>query len=664
VRDKKEKWARARIRIIGALFAFFFLVTSSRAFYLQVIKRDQLEKLAERQHQKTVQLTPARGTIFDANNASLAVSIEMESCFAEPRNIEDPRESAVKLAPILGMPQNQLQQKLTGSKGFVWIQRQLAPEVVAKVKALKLDGIGFVKESKRFYPNLEMAASVIGFTGLDPEGLEGIERKYNATILGSTGYMITERDALGRDVALDGAVVQGGSKGQNVTLTLDKNIQYMAEKELAKAVNDSGAKAGTALVMEPQTGRILAMANYPGFNPNVHQKYPIANLRNRAIADSFEPGSTFKVFLLAAAIEEGIVNARDTFDCEMGSFEIGGKTIHDTHKYARISVADILKYSSNIGAAKIGARLGSERLYRYLKSFGFGEKSGIDLPAETSGNLRNRSQWFPVDLANISFGQGVTASALQIASATSAVANGGVLMKPYLVEKITDADGNVVQQIAPQSKARIISPATAKTVTTMMEAVTGDGGTGTNAAVDGYRVAGKTGTAQKVDPVTRGYSIDKRTASFVGFVPSNDPKLTILVIIDEPKTSPYGGVVAAPAFGAIAQQALCYLKVAPDSRIKKQKGLEPGIVSKKGPAPAAAIDTDYSAEEGEIAGTAQGVLMPEFRGKSMRDVMRSMQKRNLNVRLIGSGRAAEQNPLPGQRIGPRDKVWVKFIPSA
>ncbi|GAM09518.1 penicillin-binding protein 2 [Geobacter sp. OR-1] len=643
-------------------FCFLLLATSSRAFYLQVIKREQLEKLAERQHQKTVQLTPARGTIFDANNASLAVSIEMESCFAEPRNIEDPRGTAAKLAPLLGLPQPQLQQKLTGSKGFVWIQRQLAPELVARIKELELDGVGFVKESKRFYPNLEMAASVIGFTGLDPEGLEGIERKYNSTILGSTGYMITERDALGRDVALKNAVVQGGSKGHNVTLTLDKNIQYMAEKELAKAVAESQAKAGTALVMEPHSGRILAMANYPGFNPNVHQKYSPSALRNRAIADSFEPGSTFKVFLLAAAIEEGIVNPRDTFDCEMGSYEIGGRTIHDTHKYARISVADILKYSSNIGAAKIGSRLGSERLYRYLKSFGFGERNGIDLPAETSGNLRDRNQWFAVDLANISFGQGVAASALQIASAVSAVANGGVLMKPYLVEKITDADGNVLKQVTPQSRNRVISPGTARTIATMMESVTGEGGTGTNAAVDGYRVAGKTGTAQKVDPVTRGYSVDKRTASFVGFVPADNPKLTILIVIDEPKTSPYGGVVAAPAFGAIAQQALCYLKITPDAKLKKSRGTEPEI-ARKSTIPAAVAANDNAAE-GEIVDSGQGLLMPDFRGKSMRDVMRGMQKRSLNVRLIGSGRAVEQSPLPGQRIGPRDQVWVKFTPSA
>lgn len=664
MKDRREHWNRIRIRIIGALFAVIFLATSSRAFYLQVVKSEQLEKLAERQHQKTVQLTPARGTIYDANNAELAVSVEMDSCFAEPRNIEEPKKTAAMLAPLLGMPQDQLEKKLSGSKGFVWLQRQITPDVAAKIRALGLEGVGFVKESKRFYPNMEMAASVIGFTGLDPEGLEGIERKYNATILGSTGYLITERDALGRDIALKGAMVKGASKGHSVMLTLDKNIQYLAEKELAKAVNESRAKAGTVVVMEPQTGKVLAIANYPGFNPNVHSRYPVGTLRNRAIADSFEPGSTAKIFLLAAAIEEGIISARDSVDCEMGSYSIGGRTIHDTHKMGRTSVADILKYSSNIGAAKIGGRLGQERLYRYLKGFGFGERTGVDLPGEAGGTLRDRSQWFAVDLANISFGQGMTASALQLTAAVSAVANGGMLMKPYLVEKVMDAEGNIIQHNTPQARQRVISASTAKTVAGMMEGVTAEGGTGTNAAVDGYRVAGKTGTAQKVDPLTRGYSVDKRTASFIGFAPVSNPKLAILVVIDEPKTSPYGGVVAAPAFSAIAEQSLCYLKAQPDGAFKKQATAQKRNTEIKTDDASADSFQEESGVEDAPAGKAAGLVMPDFRGKSMRDVLRGMEKSGLNVRLIGSGRAMEQNPLPGRRIGPAEQVWVKFMPSA
>ncbi|HEX9022737.1 MAG TPA: penicillin-binding protein [Geobacteraceae bacterium] len=656
MRDRKEKWTRIRIRMIGGVFIFFFAITSARAFYLQVIKKEQLVKLAERQHQKIVALTPARGAIYDRNNAPLAVSIEMDSCFAEPRNIENIDETVAKLAPLLGMTRETLRQKLAGNKGFVWLERRMPPDQVQKIKTLELDGIAFVKETKRFYPNGEVAGHVIGFTGLDPDGLEGIELKYNSTILGSTGYLVTERDALGRDIAQKGVVVTKASKGQNVTLTLDKNIQYITEKELAKAVTGSGAKGGMALVMEPQTGRVLAMANYPSFNPNAYYRYSPPLLRNKAIVDSFEPGSTFKVFLISAALEERVVTPHDYFNCENGSYAIGGRVIHDTHKYGRLSVSDILKFSSNIGAAKIGTRLGQERLYSHLKDFGFGAKSGIDLPGEAYGYLRDGGQWFGVELATISFGQGVSATALQLTTAVSAVANGGLLMKPYLVEKITDENGAELEQTTPQVRRRVMSPETAATMARMMEGVTTEGGTGMNAAVEGYKVAGKTGTAQKVDPVTKGYSADKRTASFVGFVPSDNPRLTILVVVDEPKTSPYGGVVAAPAFNAIAQQSLCYLKVPP------AKGMKPHPETAEAQVPAPA-DVTTAAAEGMINDAAEGAVMPNFRGMSMREVLQTMEKKGLNVKLMGSGRAVEQNPPPGARIGPSDQVWVKFAAS-
>ncbi|HEY5975338.1 MAG TPA: penicillin-binding protein 2, partial [Geobacteraceae bacterium] len=558
MRDDREKWTRVRIRLVGGVFVLLLLVTIARAFYLQVQQQERFGKLAEKQYLKTVPLTPGRGAIYDSHNAELAVSIEMDSCYAEPKNLEDLPTAAAKLAPLIGMSREALERKLQGSKNFVWLQRRMTPDQVERIKSLDLDGVGFVKESKRFYPNAELAGHVIGFTGLDPEGLEGVERKYDTMLLGNNGYLVTERDALGRDVATRDTVIKSGSKGNSLVLTLDKNIQYIVEKELAKAVESSRAKGGIAVVMEPQTGRILAMANAPNFNPNTFAKYPAQNLRNKAITDSFEPGSTFKVFLVAAALEEKTISAGDSFNCENGSYTISGRTIHDTHKYGRLSIGDILKYSSNIGAAKIGARLGPERLYRYLRSFGFGERSAVDLPGEVAGYLRNKSQWYGIDLATISFGQGVSATALQIATAISAIANGGTLVKPFLVERVLDESGTVLKQFEPQQRQRVISPETARSVAKMMEGVAVEGGTGTNAAVDGFRVAGKTGTAQKVDPVTRGYSVDKRTASFVGFVPAERPRLTILVVVDEPKTSPYGGVVAAPAFSAIAQQTLCY----------------------------------------------------------------------------------------------------------
>lgn len=657
MRYDAEKWITLRIRFIGGFFVLLFSLTVCRAFYLQVINRDYLLKLADRQHQKVIPLTPARGTIYDTNGAALAVSVEMDSCYAEPKSIADLRTAAARLAPVLEMPQETVFRRLQGNRNFVWLKRRLTPDVAKRVHDLDIEGIGFVKETKRYYPNSEVASHVIGFTGLDPEGLEGIERRYDSTILGGTGYLVTERDALGRNVALKGTVVQNGAMGHNVTLTLDKNIQYIAEKELAKAVTSSGAKAGTAIVMDPNTGRVLAMSNFPTYNLNSHADYASSVWRNRAVADSYEPGSTFKTLLIAAALEEKLVRPGDGINCEGGSYAIGGRTIHDTHKYGRLSVAEVLKYSSNIGVAKIGSKLGASRLYTYLKNFGIGEKSGIDLPGETSGTLRQWSQWYGVDLATISFGQGVTASSVQLAAAFSAIANGGVLMKPYLVEKVSDSDGNVVTTFGPQARRRVVSPETAKSVARMLEGVAADGGTGTNASVEGYRVAGKTGTAQKVDPVTKGYSASKRTASFIGFVPARKPRLTILVMIDEPKTSPYGGVVAAPAFSAIALQSLCYLKVPPDT-----------IVRSKPQAVVAEASTDAEDEstvaEGAIVEEGEGIVMPNFRGKSMRQTLKIMEEQGLNVRLHGSGRAIEQNPLPGYRIRPSDQVWVKFAPSA
>ncbi len=657
--ETKEKWSRIRIRIIGFLFAFFFVATSFRAFYLQIIKKDDWVRLAERQHQKTVPLTPARGTIYDSTGAALALSIEMDSCFAEPVFIEDPQGAAERLAPLLGFPRGQLAKKLSGKRGFVWLRRQITPDMTRKIRDLKISGIGFVKESRRFYPNAEVAAHVIGFTGLDPQGLEGLELRYNSQILGNTGYLVTERDALGRDIALMDKVVKKSSKGHNIILTLDKNIQYIAEKELAKAVTESRAAGGVALVMEPDTGRVLAMASYPTFNPNSFRGYSHDNLRNRAVADTFEPGSTMKVFLIASALATKIVGPNDVFNCENGNYAIGGRIIHDTHKYGNLRVSEILKFSSNIGSAKIGARLGAGRLLAGLKNFGFGEKTGIDLPGEVSGLLRDRSRWYPIDLATISFGQGLSISALQLATAISSIANGGLLMKPYLVEKITNDSGTVVQGFSPQIRRRVVSSRTAKTMTRMMENVTAEGGTGLNAVVDGYRVAGKTGTAQKVDPMTKCYSATKRTASFVGFVPADDPRLTILVIVDEPKTSSYGGVVAAPAFREIAHQSLCYLKVPPTLPLKAN-------------AKARDKEEDAKVRQDEVNDVAEAVfdeamgggMMPNFRGMSIRQVLRYMEKNSLNVKILGSGRAVEQNPQPGQQIGPKNQVWVRFAPSA
>jgi cell division protein FtsI (penicillin-binding protein 3) len=662
MKDEREKWARTRIIMIGTLFGVLFLAVTGQAFKLQILQHEQMIKRAERQHQRVIPLTPARGTITDRNGNNLAVSVEMDSCYAEPHNIEDIPGTVAVLATFLQTSKEELTRKLSGSKHFVWLERRLTPERAQRIKNLKLRGIGFAPETKRFYPNSEVAAHVIGFTGLDPAGLDGVELRYNSLILGNTGYLETERDALGRDIAPKTARITNSSPGRNIVLTLDKNIQYIAERELGKAVSESGAKNGMALVMESATGKVLALANYPSFNPNSYARYSQSILRNRVVADSFEPGSTFKVFLIAAALEEKVVRSGEVINCENGSYKIANRTIHDTHKYARLSVAEILKYSSNIGAAKIGFKLGNDRFSHYLSNFGFGERTGIDLPGESPGKLRDKQRWYGIDLATIAFGQGVSVSAVQLTAAVSAIANGGNLMKPYVVERILDDSGQELQKIEPQLLRRVVSTTTAVQVARMMEGVTTNGGTGLSAAVEGFRVAGKTGTAQKVDPVTRRYGA-KRTASFVGFVPADRPRLTILVVLDEPKTSQYGGIVAAPAFREIALNSLAYLKVVPAGEVAKSP--KPGEVASV-PAKTAQPPSDEDVSEGEgvelpVAGEA---VMPDFSGMSMRRVLQVMEKRNINIRLIGSGRAMEQNPPPGHSIQGNDEVWVKFVPAA
>ena len=655
MKDEKEKWARIRIIMIGTIFGLLFLNVVGRAFYLQILQHENLVKKADKQHQHKVDLTPARGSILDRNGTTLAESIHMDSCYAEPRRIKDVDGTAGVLAPILGIPKGELVDKLSVNKSFIWVERWLAPEIAIRVKNMKLPGIGFAPESKRFYPNMEIAAHVIGFTGRDPNGLEGIELKYDSTILGNTGYMITERDALGRNIAVMNAVIKDSSPGKSVILTLDKTIQFIAEKELAKAVKESNAKGGMALVMESDTGKVLAMANYPTFNPNAYSHYSLAQLRNHVVADSFEPGSTFKIFTIAAALDSGTIKPTDVYNCENGTYRIADRTIHDDHPHSRLTVSEIIKYSSNIGSAKIGFKMGEEKLSSYLRNFGFGGRTGIDLPGESPGNLKRH--WYGIDLATISFGQGVSLSTIQLASALSAVANGGNLMKPYLVEQILDDGGKQVQKFEPQIVRRVISPETAQKLTKMMETVTGEGGTGTKAALDGYRVAGKTGTAQKVDPVTRAYSPSKRIGSFVGFVPADKPKLTIAVIIDEPQGVKYGGVVAAPAFRGIAQNSLAYLKIQPSGPIT--------ATAKQSEVRSAVAPTAESFSDGDVQDTpTSGEVMPNFHGMSMRRVMQVMEKRGINIKLMGSGRAAEQSPPPGHKIKEVGEVWVKFAPSA
>ena len=558
MKKPSEKWVKFRISTILVFFCLLGFIVAGRAFQLQVLKREQLCKLAERQYKNKIPLVPKRGTIYSKGYEELAVTVEVDSVYAEPDDIEDPKLASKRLAPVLSVSRKKLEDRFSSSKSFVWLARKVSPSLIKRVKSLDIQGIGFVKENRRFYPNAELASHVVGFSGIDGSGLGGIELAQDTQIKGKVEFVRAERDALGKRTLPKDLGFEDYLTGNSIVLTIDKTIQYTAEKELANAVRKSGAKGGTAIVMDPKTGEVLAMANYPQFNPNDISSYPQADLKNKAIVDTYEPGSTFKVFLLAAALEEGVVKPGDKFFCENGSMEFAGKVIHDTHKHGTLTVREIMKVSSNIGAAKIAVKLGKERYHGYLSSFGFGSPTGIELKGEGSGILRSMKTWSKLELANISFGQGVSVTPLQLTTAFSAIANGGYLMKPYLVKDILDKDGKVIKRNQPQIVKKIISGETALKVTEMLRDAVAEGGTGTAAALAGYDVAGKTGTAQKVSG-GRGYAGNKHVASFIGFVPAQSPKLVVLVAIDEPEGVQYGGVVAAPVFKAIAESSLRYL---------------------------------------------------------------------------------------------------------
>ncbi len=649
--DRFEKWILIRIRLVGFCFLLVFALIAGRAFYLQVLSQPDWQRRAERQHQKLITLTPQRGTIFDRNHEELALSTEVDSIYAEPRKVSNPAGQARALAKVLGLSSRELKAKLSSKKNFVWLKRQAPPSESDQVRKLQLAGIHFTREHRRFYPNSEIGAQVVGFTGVDPKGLEGIELQYDSLILGQGGIMEIERDALGRGMGAGDHLVQEGRRGSDLVLTLDRNIQYIAEKELAAGVKKTNSSAGTALVIDPSTGDILAMASQPDYNPNSFKHYRPNHWRNRALCDTYEPGSTLKVFVMAAALNEGVVHSGQKIDCEKGSFWVGGRVIHDHHPYEKLTVEEIVKFSSNIGSAKIGKALERERLYNYLRDFGFGAPTGIDLPGEVGGLLRSPSRWFELDLAAISFGQGLTVTSLQLARATAAIANGGNLMSSDLVRKVIDNQGQVVEERRPRTVRRVVSESVARKVARMMAMTTEKGGTGTLAAVPGFKVAGKTGTAQKVDPVTGGYSADKRVASFVGFVPVEDPRLVVLVVLDEPQGKTYGGLVAAPVFSRIASQALRYLKVAP-TEDSFQSPLPPIVEM------AALEEPEPEPAEGDAA----GMRMPNFSGMSYRQVLETMARTGINVRLDGTGRVVRQSPPAGRAVKFDKQAWVKMAP--
>ncbi len=562
---KKPDRIKRRILILGIVFGIFFTAITARAVHLHMFMGPWLSQKADGQVKRSVQSMGDRGSIFDTNLGKMALSIDMTSVGAHPSQIEDVAGTARALSEILEVNRKELVSKLNSKVSFVWIERHVAPQKANMIKDLDLAGVVFKNERSRVYPYRTLAAQVLGFSGVDGRGLEGLEFYYDRYLEGEPRQFKIVRDAMGRGLGLDVDINDDAHNGKNIILTIDRRVQYIAETALAEAVIENRAESGIAVVMAPETGAILAMAHYPFFNPNTFGQYGRQSWRNRAVTDFYEPGSTLKVFSAAAAIEYGVSGPHSILYCENGAYRVGRNTVHDIRPHQWLSLEQIIKYSSNIGAAKLSEMIGSKNLYHTLKQFGFGERTGIDCPGETPGMLSSYQRWSKIDAAAIAFGQGISVSAIQLITAISAIANDGILMKPYIVDAITDKNGALIEKFDPLPVRRAVSPQTAATLKSILARVTEDGGTGVNAALDGYRVCGKTGTAQKVG-ASGTYERGRYVSSFVGFVPSQNPEVAILVIIDEPKKAHYGGVVAAPVFRQIAHQTLNYMNVPPEGR--------------------------------------------------------------------------------------------------
>jgi cell division protein FtsI (penicillin-binding protein 3) len=644
-----KKWIKFRIVTVLLIFLVLFIALLSRAFQLQVLSGQKLKTLAYKQHTTTLQLQPERGVIYDRNGEKLAASIMADSVCADPSKIADPVRTAQQISEILGLDKASVFKKISEPKNFCWLARRISPDQAAIVENANIEGIALVKEPKRFYPNGELAAHVLGFVGADAAGLEGVENKYDDYLKGKPEKLIWARDAKGKKLFLR-VEENKTKKDENVSLvlTIDSRIQYLVETHLKDAILTKGAKGGVAIVMDPKTGEILALANENGFNPNNIKGLTPEKWRNRAITDYFDPGSTFKPFLVAGALEEKAVKESDKFYCENGSFTIADRVIHEANKqrHGTLAVPDILKYSSNIGSVKIGQKMGKEKFAEYIASFGFGAKTGIDLPGESIGLVRPVQKWTKVDAATIAFGQGISVTAIQLITAMSAIANGGVLMKPYIVRGFADKDNRLIKMYTPTVVRTVVSPGVAKRLTIMLTEVVGAvDGTGKNARIVNVAVAGKTGTSQKFDFARGVYSSEKVRTSFMGFFPADNPQVAILVMLDEPQRDKWGGVAAAPVFKNIGEQILNCFK----TNIREIPVFEQDKAGK-----VQLISAQQTLSTESISPDDESV-MPDFTNLTIREAMKKAKARSIELKISGNGWAVRQHPQAGTVLG-EDKI--------
>ena len=718
MRASAPKTPSRRLYIFAALLFVWILVICFRLVRLQVVKYGDFVQRAQRQQNRTIPVQPRRGNIYDRNGYALAMSIDVDSVFAVPSEVHDQETTAVILGRVLDMAPQEIVARLQSNRNFAFIKRKIDEETANRVRELNLRGIYFRKEPKRFYPKRELAAQVLGYVGMDDEGLGGLERQFDDDLRGIPGQELISIDARRRWFS---RVEKPPDPGQNLVLTIDQTIQYIAEKELDQGMADTKAIAGTVVVENPRTGEILALVNRPTFNPNVFNSVPTEALKNRAVSDIYEPGSVFKIVTYSAAIDQHVVTPDDKVDCQHGSINVFGMQIHDHESLGVITIAEALAHSSDVAAIKVGMKLGDQRLYHYIHDYGFGQQTGIELPGETRGMAKPVNRWSKVSIGAISMGQEIGVTPLQTISLVSTIANDGVYTPPRIVAGELPPDSKALPVVFhPAQQHRVVSAMTAVQMKKMMEGVVLFG-TARRAILEGYTIAGKTGTAQKVEPGTGAYSKTKYVASFIGFTPVNTPAITIAVILDSPVGLHQGGQVCAPVFKRIAQQVLEYLHVPHDLDVKTAQrqtllatakdsdltdespdhlgapveedatsatsttanATQPTNANQPAPtaeakpvATALAQPATETALTGTVAPTSQsvtappngtvildvdsGTVVPSFLGKPLRLAVEIAQQSGLEINAIGSGIAREQWPAPGSRLTSGEHITVRF----
>jgi cell division protein FtsI (penicillin-binding protein 3) len=690
------KWARLRIILVGLGLACFVLVLAGRFFHLQIIQGTALREKLDQEVKRNIPILPVRGLILDRRGVELAISTQVTSLVAHPHQIKNADLLSRELGQVLGMPAQEIKKILTRARPFVFVKRYLTPEKEEAFRAWKdrtesraraarkrderpdEDAVYLIPEARRYYPQQKLAGQILGFCDIDANGLEGLEHVYNQELYGKPKKCVNMLDARGQVVISGEKSWDPEVMGNNLVLTIDRTIQYVAEKELEKGVEQWKASGGMVMVTNPQTGEILAMSQVPRLDPNLPGQFPKEARQNRLFTDALEPGSAFKVFIVASALDAGMVKPSDRVHCENGTWRLGAKeVIHDVHPYGGLTVQQIIQKSSNIGTAKISHKLGARNLDEYLRDFGFGRKTGIHFPGETTGLVKNHQRCRSlIDRTTTAFGQGVSVSVLQLTMALGVIGNGGYLMKPLLVKEIVSPQGEKLQEFKAQPLRRVLSANTAASMLSIMETVTQQGGTATTASPPGFTTAGKTGTAQKI--VSRAYSRSKYNSVFIGLIPSQKPVLAITVIIEEPKGAIYGGVVAAPIFREIAGQALRVLGyyAQPDKTDTILTQGKPSVPQPKAPQPAApphpeAIPVQATTlislelpNLGTGPETPAGPLkvMPNLEGMTIRRTVELLHRSGVRCRLQGSGLAVSQDPPPGTPLKPGSICVVKFEP--